>query len=138
MDVLGVQVFDVIGLLFSRVVGRPAQRWRARRLARKGKVNCVLFAPSSPSVLPRRLLSGAAEISPGRLHLYDADLWVTGVELPGDAGPGEDRSDGDLLFRPPARTFTLRTHRGTVRWTVLAWQADWAVDRLGFGTSSED
>jgi hypothetical protein len=139
-DFLGPAVFDVAIVAYSRLVGEPLQRRRALRLAKGGKIRCVLFGADNPRVMPTRVLDGAAEVWERRIRLWSADLWVQDVELPPTAGPLEvfdekgrlRRSDGDLLFRPRTRVFTLRTHQGRVKWAVLDWQADTALAMLGF------
>lgn len=132
LDFLGPQVFDLFGLVLG-YVGRPLQRQRARRLARRGKLNCVLFSPSNDAVMPTSVISGSVEVFSGRLCIWkETDLWVTGIDLPGESGPGERRADSDLWFRPASRIFTLQTHRGTVKLAVLDWQADWVIAQLGF------
>jgi len=132
LDFLGPQVFDLFGLVLG-YIGRPLQRQRATRLARRGMLNCVLSSPSNDSVLPTRVVTGSVEVLPGRLRLWEeTDLWIKAIDLPGDAGPGERRHVSDLWFRPPSRIFTLHTYRGTVRLTVLEWQADWVINQLGF------
>jgi hypothetical protein len=136
-DFLGPAIFDVIIEGYSAFVGRPLQRLRAKRLARRGKIRSVLFDPENPRVLPTRLLFGAAEVCERRIQLFDADLWVQGVEGPPVHGPARERSDGDLIFRPKTLIYTLRTHRGTVKWTVLEWQAEHALTLLGFPASTE-
>lgn len=139
-DFLLPPVFDVGIAVYSRLVGRPLQRHRARRLAKSGKIRCVLFATDGPAVLPTRVLDGVAEVWDGRIRLWKVDLWIQDVAGPPEAGPldnvddkGRFRpSDGDLLFRPPTWIFTLRTHRGCVKWAVLDWQAEAAIAMLGF------
>ncbi|HSE69933.1 MAG TPA: hypothetical protein VLA97_04175 [Nocardioidaceae bacterium] len=132
---------DVVLAGWSRAVGRPLQRCRARRLAQQGKIRSVLFDPDGPGVLPSDRIDGAAEVWPGRIRLWDADVWVQGVELPPQAGPLEPFDEegtfrpetrGDLLFRPRTCIYTLRTHKGRVKWAVLDFQADSALDMLGF------
>jgi hypothetical protein len=125
-------------------MGRPWQRRRARRLAKRGKIRCALFGASNPGVLPTRALDGAAEVWEGRIRLWDADLWVQDVEFPPEPGafvkldekgrhwPADER----LLFCPPTLVYTLRTHRGRVKWAVLDWQADTALAMLGFPTTT--
>jgi hypothetical protein len=66
---LGPQIFDLLIIVFSKFVGRPLQRLRAKRLAMRGKVNCVLFAPENPRVMRGRFVSGAAEVWPGRIRV---------------------------------------------------------------------
>ena len=142
-DFLGTFVFDAAIEVYSRLVGRPWQRRRARRLAKHGKIRCALFGASSASVLPTRVLDGAAEVWEGRIRLWDADLWVQDVEFPprpgmftrGDARGRHLPADERLLFCPPTLVYTLRTHRGTVQWAVLDWQADTALAMLGFPAS---
>lgn len=136
-DFLGPAIFDVIIEAYSGFVGRPLQRLRARRLARRGKIRSVLFDPENPRVLPTRVLFGAAEVWDGRIKLFDADLWVQGVEGPPEHGPARERSDGDLIFRPKTLIYTLRTHQGAVKWTVLEWQAELALTLLGFPASQD-
>jgi hypothetical protein len=145
-DVLGPAVFDVAIAGYSGLVGRPLQRRRARRLAQGGKIRSVLFAPDNPRVLPTRVLDGAAEVWEGRIRLWTADLWIQDVELPAEVGPLETfdakgrirRSDGDLWFRPRTSVYTLRTHQGRVKWAVLDWQADTALELLGFPGGAPD
>ena len=131
-DVLGPAVFDVAITGYSRLVGLPMQRVRARRLAKRGKIRSVLFSASNPRVLPTRMLDGAAEVWEGRIRLWGTDLWVQDVQLPAESGPSRERADGDLLFRPRTSIFTLRTHNGHVKWAVLEWQADTALAMLGY------
>lgn len=95
-------------------------------------------------MLPTRMLDGAAEVWEGRIRLWDADLWVQEVELPPTPGtftrldakgrhwPADER----LLFRPAAWVYTLRTHRGHVKWAVLDWQAETALPMLGVPPAS--
>lgn len=132
---------DVVIEGYSRAVGRPLQRRRARRLAKQGKIRSVLFDPDGPDVLPSDRVDGAAEVWPGRIRLWDAHVWVQGVEFPPQAGPLEQfdeegkfrpQTGGDLLFRPRTWIYTLRTHKGRVKWAVLDFQADTALDMLGF------
>jgi hypothetical protein len=52
-------------MLLAGYIGRPLQRMRARRLARRGKVRSVLFSPSNPRVLKTIVLDGAAEVGVG-------------------------------------------------------------------------
>jgi hypothetical protein len=54
-DILGPPVFDLAILGYSRFVGEPLQRRRARRLAKRGKIRCVLFGADNPRVLPTRV-----------------------------------------------------------------------------------
>ncbi len=141
IDLLPPVVFDLFIEAYGLLAGRPLQRRRARRLAKRGKIRSVLFGANPAGVLPSQSLDGAAEVWEGRIRLWDADLWVQDVDLPPEAGPLKDLddrgnvrpSDGNLAFRPKTAIFTLRTHRGHVRWTVLAWQADEALAMLGFG-----
>jgi hypothetical protein len=92
---LGPQIFDLLIIAVSKFVGRPLRRPRAKRLARRGKVNCVLFAPENPRLMRGRFVSGAAEVWPGRLRLWDADLRIQRVDLPGNRAQPR-RSDGDI------------------------------------------
>lgn len=133
-------VIEVLGALYSRVVGRPWQRRRAERLIRQGKVRSILFE-ADQGVLHSRSVNGVAEVSEKRLRLQDVDLWVRGIEGPAEAGPidpfehdGRFRpTDGNLQFQPPTRIYTLRLHTGaTVKWVVLASQANQALALLGF------
>lgn len=136
-DFLGPAVFDVAIEAYSGLVGRPLQRVRAKRLARRGKIRSVLFDPENPRVLPTKVIFGAAEVWERRIKLFDADLWIQDVEGPPEHGPTERRSDGDLIFRPKTLIYTLSTHRGTVKWTVLEWQAEDAMRMLGFPSGPE-
>lgn len=141
IDFLGPAVFDVLIEIYGRFVGRPWQRVRARRLARRGKIRCALFSPAPATVLHTRSLDGSAEVWEGRIRLWGAEVWVQGVEFPGEPGPLSDVDDkgrvrpaeGTLTFRPKTTIFNLRTHNGTVRWAVLDWQAEEALLMLGFG-----
>ena len=126
-DFLGPAVFDVAIEAYSLAVGRPLQRRRARRLAKRGKVRSVLFGAEFPGILPTTRLDGAAEVWEGRIRLWNADLWVQDVELPPTLGvytrltekgrhhPADER----MLFCPPTLVYTLRTHRGRVKWSVF-------------------
>src|SRR4051794_39487241 len=105
-DFLGPAIFDVIIEDYLTVVGRPLQRLQAKRLARRGKIRSALFDPENPRVLPTRLLFGAAKVWERRIKLFDADLWVQGVEGPIVHGPARERSDGDLIFRPRTLIYT--------------------------------
>lgn len=90
------------------------------------------------------MLDGAAEVWDGRIRLWDADLWVQDVEFPPELGAVERRdekgrhwpADERLLFGPPTLVYTLRTHRGRVKWAVLDWQADTALAMLGFPSAA--
>jgi hypothetical protein len=132
---------EVLGMLYARVVGRPWQRRRAERLIKHGLVRSVLF-DADPGVLRGRSVGGVAGVSERRLQLQDVDLWVQGIEGPAEDGPIDPFSvdgtfrppDGNLPFRPQTRIYRLRLHDGaTVRWVVLAFQADEALELLGFG-----
>jgi len=136
-DFLGTAIFDVVIDIYSTLVGRPLQRLRAKRLGRRGKIRSVLFDPENPRVLPTRVLMGAAEVWDGRIRLFDADLWVQGIEGAPESGPSPERSNGDLIFRPKTLIYRLRTHNGTVRWTVLELQAEHALTLLGFPATPE-
>jgi hypothetical protein len=146
---MDVFVGDVAIAIYSRLVGRPLQRLRARRLAKRGKIRSILFAADNPGVLPARVLDGVAEVWEGRIRLWGADLWIQDVELPPEAGPlgvfdeisrRRPRSDwdGDLVFGPRTWVYTLRTHQGRVRWAVLDWQAGTALAMLGFPDRAPD
>lgn len=111
VDPFPTVIVDVFTEVFSALVGRPLQRVRARRLARRGKFRCALFGPENPRVLPTRRLFGAAEVWEGRIKLFTADLWIQGVEGHPERGPRAEHSDGDLLFRPK----TLITRCGRTR-----------------------
>ena len=135
---------EVLASLFARFVGRPWQRRRAARLLRQGRVRCVLF-DADAGVLPGRALDGVAEVSEKRLRLQGVELWVRAVEGPPIEGPldpfaREGRfhpSEGTLVFEPRTSIHRLRLHNGsTVRWSVLAFQADAALALLGFGGGS--
>jgi hypothetical protein len=71
---MDVFVVDVAIAIYSRLVGRPLQRLRARRLAKRGKIRSILFAADNPRVLPARVLDGVAEVWEGRIRLWGADL----------------------------------------------------------------
>jgi hypothetical protein len=62
---------------------------------------------------------------------------VQGVEGPPERGPSTEISDGSLIFRLKTLIYTLRTHQGTVKWTVLDWQAEQALTLPGFPTSGD-
>ncbi|UAL29997.1 hypothetical protein K8W59_00050 [Nocardioides rotundus] len=101
---------------------------------------CVLSSPSRADLLsspdlpriPITSLAGTADISNNRISLQGSTFWVTDIVQPGRSGPADRLDDGDLLFGPPSRIFTLHVGGGTVKLTVLAWQAKWAVTTLGF------
>jgi hypothetical protein len=146
---MDVFVVDVAIEIHSRFVGRPLQRLRARRLAKRGKIRSILFAADKPGVLPARVLDGVAEVWEGRIRLWGADLWIQDMELPPEAGPlgvFDENSrrrpradwDGDLVFGARTWVYTLRTHQGRVRWSVLDWQAGTALTMLGFPDRAPD
>lgn len=132
-------VIEVLASLYARLVGRPWQRRRAERLIRHGKVRCVLF-DADGHALPGRALDGVAEASEKRLTVQGVDLWVRGVDGPPVEGPlgpfARDGlfhpADGDLVFSPRTLIYRLRLHDGsTVRWSVLAFQAEQVLALLG-------
>lgn len=130
---------EVFASLYARFVGRPWQRRRAERLIKHKRVRCIVF-DADESALPRRSVDGVAEISERRLSIEGTDLWVRAIEGTPEAGPVDpfskdgtfQPSDGDLAFRPQTRIYTLRLHNeATVKWSVLAFQAEEAVALLG-------
>lgn len=130
---------EVLSSLYARVVGRPWQRRRAERLIKHGKVRCVLF-DAEGNALPRRSVPGVAEVSERRLAIEGVDLWVRAIEGSPEEGPidpfGKDGTfqppEGDLAFRPWTKIYTLRLrNEATVKWSVLAFQAEEAVALLG-------
>lgn len=139
---------EVFLSLYARFVGRPWQRRRAARLIKHEKVRCILF-DADEGVLPRRSVDGVAEVSEKRLSIEGVDLWVRAIEGSPDEGPADPFAkdgtfhppEGDLPFRSRTKVYRLRLHDGaSVRWTVLADQADQAVALLGLhenGTSAE-
>lgn len=134
-DVFGPWVVDPAVMLFERCVGRPTQRRRARRLLRRGRVRSVLFGAEPADQLSSGELDGVAQVSPGRIRMWDADLRVLGVDPGVETGPLLDADrrplEGNLAFLPTTAVLTLRTERGRVRWTVLAEQADEARRLIG-------
>lgn len=134
-------VVEVIASLYARFVGRPWQRRRAERLIRQKKVRCILF-DGDEGVLPRRSVDGVADVSERRLSIEGVELWVRTIEGSPEDGPidpfAKDGTfhppEGDLAFRPPTRIYTLRLHNeATVKWSVLAFQAEQAAGLLGLG-----
>lgn len=129
---------EVLASIYARFVGRPWQRRRAERLIKQDKVRCVLF-DATEGALPRRALDGVAEVSERRLSIAGVELWVRAIEGPSDEGPIDPFSkdgrfrppEGDLNFRPRTSIYTLRLHdEATVKWSVLAFQAEQAVALL--------
>jgi hypothetical protein len=114
----------------------------------QGDVRCIVF-DADESALPRRTIDGVAGVSERRLTIEGTDLWVRAIEGGPEEGPidpfAKERrfqpSDGDLAFRPRTRIYTLRLHNdATVKWSVLAFQAEEAVELLGLqenGASAE-
>lgn len=135
-------VVEVIFYLYGRFVGRPWQKSRAQRLISHGKVRSALF-DGDDGVLPWSHLDGVAEVWEGRLQLHGADLWIRSVDGDVEAGPIDPfatgrlkRPDDQLTFRPKTSIFTLRTHTGgRVRWAVLDFQAQEALELLGVPTT---
>jgi hypothetical protein len=130
---------EVITSMYARFVGRPWQRRRAERLIKQKKVRCILF-DADEGVLPRRSIDGVAEVSQKRLSIEGVELWVRVIEGAPDDGPIDPFSkdgtfhppEGDLTFRPRTSIYRLRLHNeATVRWSVLAFQAEQAVALLG-------
>jgi hypothetical protein len=130
---------EVFAALYARFVGRPWQRRRAERLIRQQKVRCVLF-DADGGALPHRSVDGVAEVSEGRLSIEGVELWVRAIEGSPEEGPMDPFAKdgtfrppgGDLAFRPRTRIYTLRLHNeATVKWSVLAFQAEQAVALLG-------
>lgn len=130
-------VFIIEGaiLVFRIVIGRPVQRWRARRLATRRRVTCVLRRDKGSAALSVPQLGGAARLSYRRIRLIGEDLTVVDVELPGTRVPAGLQDPGYLWFSPHTRVVKLHTPRGTCTWAVLEWQADWALEQIGFGPS---
>lgn len=141
---IGPEIIDWIIYLFARWIGRPLQRVRAKRLMGEGRLMCRLSSPSAtavlspqrPPVVPMNSLAGAAEISHRSLRLKGMKFSISAIEQPGRQGPEEKGGSSDLMFSPPSRIFTLHVNGGTVDWTVLDWQAEWAVSQLGFDYQS--
>lgn len=130
---------EVLASLYARFVGRPWQRRRAERLIKHKKVRCALF-DADGITLPRRSAEGVAEVSERRLSIEGADLWVRAIEGSPEEGPidpfAKDGTfqppEGDLAFRPRTKIYRLRLHNeATVKWSVLAFQAEQAVALLG-------
>lgn len=130
---------EVLASLYARFLGRPWQRWRAERLIKHKKVRCILF-DTDERALPRRSVDGVAEVSERRLSIEGTDLWVRAIEGSPEEGPIDpfakdgtfQPSEGDLAFRPRTRIYRLRLHNeATVKWSVLAFQAEQAVALLG-------
>jgi len=130
---------EVIASLYARVIGRPWQRRRAERLIKHGKVRCVLFEADG-NVLPRGAVHGVAEVSERRLCIEGVDLWVRAIDGSPEEGPIDPfakdgtfhPTEGDLTFQPRTKIYSLRLHNeATVKWSVLAFQAEQAVALLG-------
>ncbi len=136
-------VVEVIFYLYGRFVGRPWQKRRAQRLITQGKVRSALF-DGDHGVLPWSHLDGVAEVWEGRLQLSGADLWIHSVDGEVEAGPIDPfatgrfkRPDDQLTFGPKTSIFTLRTHSGgRVRWAVLDFQAEKALEFLSVPTTA--
>jgi hypothetical protein len=136
-------VFEVLVEVFARLyahfIGRPWQRRRAERLIKQKKVRCILF-DADEGALPRRSVDGVAEVSERRLSIEGVDLWIRAIEGSPEEGPidpfAKDGTfhppEGDLAFRPRTSIYRLRLHNeATVKWSVLAFQAEQAVALLG-------
>lgn len=132
LDAFSTTIIDLAIEAYAALIGRPFQRWRAKRLSRAGKIRSVLFAAEGTRALPGKSLDGAAEVRHGRISLADAELWVQGIDVDVDSGPKRDGFDGDLWCRPKTRIHRLRTHNGAALWAVLAFQSDEALAMLGF------
>ena len=144
-DVFEVLV-EVFASLYARFVGRPWQRRRAERLIKQKKVRCILF-DADEGALPRRSVDGVAEVSEKRLSIEGVELWVRAIEGSPEEGPIDPFSkdgtfhppEGGLAFRPRTSIYRLRLHNeATVRWSVLAFQAEQAVALLGLQENGSD
>jgi hypothetical protein len=133
------ELVEVFVSLYARFVGRPWQRRRAERLIKQKKVRCILF-DAEGGALPKRLVDGVAEVSENRLSIEGVELWVRAIEGSPEQGPIDPfakggtfhPTEGDLVFRPRTSIYRLRLHNGaTVKWSILAFQAEQAVALLG-------